>query len=259
MNEETLAGTVAALYRFPVKGLSPEPLGDVALKPGAGVQGDRALGFLRHETEYDADHPRPMEKTCFHMLARDAALARLATRYDPETDTLTIGEDRHALGTEAGRTAAETAIGAALGLGPERRPRLVRGGTAHRFTDVSVVSDIFMNAVSLINLASVADLGDRIGETVDPLRFRANIYFDGWPAWRELDLVGETIAVGPVRLRVLLRTKRCAATTVNPATGQRDIFVPRHLTEAFGHADLGIYGEVLQGGTIAPGDGVSLV
>ena len=258
MTADDLAGRVDALYRYPVKGLSPEPLDTVTLTAGAGVPLDRALGFLRHETEYDVAAPRPMPKTNFHMLAKDAALARLQTRYDDATDTLTIGEEHHALCTESGRTAAEAAIGAALGLGPDRRPRLVRGGSAHRFTDVSVVSDTFMNAVSLINLASVADLGSRIGETLDPLRFRANIYFDGWPAWRELDLVDRTIAVGPVRLKVLLRTKRCAATTVNPATGERDVFVPRHLTETFGHADLGIYGEVLEGGTIAPGSAITL-
>lgn len=258
MTGAPLFGRVDALYRYPVKGLSPEPMDEVNLKAGAGVPLDRSLGFLRHETAYDADRPQPMPKTSFHMLARDGDLAGLATRYDEGTDTLTIGDTAYALGTDAGRVGAEAAIGAALGLAADARPRLVRGSARHRFTDVSVKSETFMQAVSLINLASVADLAARIGQPVDPLRFRANIYFDGWPAWRELELVDQTIAVGPVRLKVLLRTKRCAATTVNPATGARDVFVPRHLLDAFGHADCGIYGEVLTGGTIAPGDTIGL-
>src|SRR5437762_2800107 len=41
--------------------------------------------------------------------------------------------------------------------------------------------------VSLINLASIAALEGSIGAKVDPLRFRANVYFDGMPAWTELD------------------------------------------------------------------------
>ena len=89
MTADDLAGRVDALYRYPVKGLSPEPLDTVTLTAGAGVPLDRALGFLRHETEYDVAAPRPMPKTNFHMLAKDAALARLRTRYDDATDTLT--------------------------------------------------------------------------------------------------------------------------------------------------------------------------
>ncbi len=258
MSAAELAGRVSALYRYPVKGLSPEPLEAVTLTAGAGVPLDRSLGFLRHDTPYDADRPQAMPKTCFHMLARDGDLVGLATRYDAETDTLAIGAARYPLATAAGQAGAEAAIGAALGLGAEERPRLVRGSARHRFTDVSVVSETFMQAVSLINLASVNDLAARVGQPVDPLRFRANIYFDGWPAWSELELVERTVAVGPVRLKVLLRTKRCAATTVNPATGARDVFVPRHLQEAFGHADCGIYGEVTTGGTITPGDPITL-
>ena len=50
--------------------------------------------------------------------------------------------------------------------------------------------------VSIINLASVAAIEDVIGAPVDPLRFRANVYVEGWPAWREFDLLGQEIAIG---------------------------------------------------------------
>lgn len=255
MNPATDAASVRALTRFPVKGLSPEPMERVALEPGRGFPGDRMLGFLRHGEDFDEAHPEPRPKTCFHVLARDAALARLATRYDEASDTLTIDGRDFALSTDEGRQAAEAAIAAALGI--EDAPRLVRGG-AHRFTDVSVRSPTFMHAVSLINLASLRDLGERIGEEIDPLRFRGNILIDGWPAWHELSLVDEIVTVGPVRMKVLLRTKRCAATTVDPARGVNDIFIPRHLTELFGHADCGVYAEVLDGGTVALGDAVTV-
>ena len=35
-----------------------------------------------------------------------------------------------------------------------------------------------------------------MGAPVHPLRFRANLYVDGWPAWHEFDLLGQELAIG---------------------------------------------------------------
>ena len=50
------------------------------------------------------------------------------------------------------------------------------------------------------------------------------------------------------------RTVRCAATEVNPETAERDAKPQRWLRERFGHGDLGVYAEVLEGGRVAAGD-----
>jgi uncharacterized protein YcbX len=47
---------------------------------------------------------------------------------------------------------------------------------------------------------------------------------------------------------------RCAATNVDPDTGMRDLSIPDTLLRSFGHADCGIYGEVVEAGDIARGD-----
>jgi len=89
------------------------------------------------------------------------------------------------------------------------------------------------------------------------LRFRGNIYVAGWPAWREFDLLGAEIAVGAnARLKVVKRIQRCAATEVDPETGIRDLPIPRTLMANFGHADCGIYAEVIVGGNVAVGDAI---
>ncbi len=49
---------------------------------------------------------------------------------------------------------------------------------------------------------------------------------------------------------------RCTATTVNPETAERDIDVPGDLRRSFGHVNMGIYAEVVEGGTVAVGDQV---
>jgi uncharacterized protein YcbX len=110
--------------------------------------------------------------------------------------------------------------------------------------------------VSVINLASVAALENAVGAPVDPLRFRGNLYVRGWPAWREFELLGKTLAIGDVRLKVVKRIQRCAATNVEPRTGIRDLEIPETLTRAFGHMDCGVYAEVVAGGTVSAGDAI---
>ena len=81
----------------------------------------------------------------------------------------------------------------------------------------------------------------------------------GWPAWSELDLVGEDVAIGDhAALKVVKRIVRCAATNVDPLTGIRDMATFRDtLMQAFGHIDCGVYAEVVTAGEITDGDGLS--
>ena len=118
-------------------------------------------------------------------------------------------------------------------------------------------SDVAAKVISIINLASVAAVENAVGMPVDPLRFRGNLYVEGWPAWREFDLLDKTIAIGPARLKIVKRIVRCAATNVEPRTGIRDLEIPDTLMQAFGHMDCGVYAEVVTPGTIATGDAVS--
>ena len=60
-------------------------------------------------------------------------------------------------------------------------------------------------------------------------------------------------------LTVEARLGRCAATNVDPSTGQRDLTVPRDLLRGFGHEDCGIYARVTLGGQVVPGDPVTVL
>jgi uncharacterized protein YcbX len=126
---------------------------------------------------------------------------------------------------------------------------VLRAPEGYRFTDSR------RGFVSLINLASVADIERFVDAAVDPLRFRGNIYLEGLGPWAEFDLVGQVLATpSGVRLMVTKRIERCAATNVDPATGRRDLDIPKTLMRAFGHFDCGLYAQVLSGGTLAEGE-----
>ncbi len=98
---------LASLMRFPVKGLSGEPLSDMTLVSGDYVPWDRAYAIENGPSGYDPKKPEHQPKTKFCVLARIAEIARLKTRFDTDTQTLTIEVD----GIEAAAGNLETQEG----------------------------------------------------------------------------------------------------------------------------------------------------
>jgi hypothetical protein len=247
---------IQAIYRYPVKGLSAEPLARTHLSVGQTIPCDRIYAIENGRSGFDPAAPAYFPKQRFLMLMRDARLAALRTDFDSASHTLTIrAGDRVAargeLRTKAGRAAIERFFSDFCA--PELRgPPKILHAPGHSFSDVA------NKVVSIINLASVAALETATGAAVHPLRFRGNIYVEGWPAWHEFDLLGREIAIGPSAcLKVVKRIVRCAATEVDPDTGIRDLEIPRTLMKTYGHADCGVYAEVIGAGEIAVGDAVT--
>jgi hypothetical protein len=258
-----MAMTIAAIYRYPVKGLSAEPLERVALAPGDCLPHDRRFAIALPSTRFDPERPEWLAKTRFVMLMRDEKLARLRTAFDAATGELTImatGEDaggialRASLADPEGCRVVSEFLADFLGPAVERPLRIVEA-PGHAFADArkkpNATTDKY---VSLINLASIAALERGVSAPLDPLRFRANVYFGGAPAWSELGWIGGEVALGGTRLRVISAITRCAATEVNPATAERDLNIPAALQRGFGHNLMGVYAEVAAGGDIATGD-----
>jgi uncharacterized protein len=248
--------TIDAIYRYPVKGLSPEPLARTQLQVMETLPADRLYAIENGPSGFEPAAPRHQPKQRYLMLMRNERLARLHTRFYDTSHTLTIEtEGREAargdLRTSEGRAAIE-AFFAGFCADELRGPPRVLHAPGFSFSDVA------RKVVSIINLASVAAIEDVVGRPVHPLRFRGNVYVTGWPAWREFDFVGQEITVGRrARLRVIKRIVRCAATNVDPDIGIRDLSIPDTLMRSFGHADCGVYGEVVEGGDIAVGDELS--
>jgi len=245
------------IYRYPVKGLSAERLERVTLAAGAGLPLDRAFALARASTAFDPAAPRPLPKTRFLMLMRNERLAALETRYDDASGILSIAREgtevaRGRLDEAEGRAAIERFFAAYMGEQAEGAARLVHA-PGHSFADVGVP------LVSLINLASLRALEAVAGRPLHPLRFRANLYVEGAEPWAEWGWMGREIGLGgAVRLRVIKRTVRCAATEVNPETAERDLDVRAALDAAYGHMDMGVYAEVATGGEIAVADRVDV-
>jgi uncharacterized protein len=247
---------VAALCRYPVKGLSAERLESVAVEAGQTIPFDRAYAIENGPGRFDPDQPRHLPKINFLMLMRDERLATLVSRFDADSETLSLLRDgkqvaRGQLTTPIGRSLIEQFLAAYMQAELRGRPKIV-SAAGHSFSDVSA------KCVHIVNLASVREVERHVGRPVDPLRFRANLYIDGLEPWVELGWLDKAVAVGAAQLKVFMRTQRCAATNVDPANGTRDMAIPAALQRGWGHMDFGIYAKVASSGLIATGDAVTV-
>jgi uncharacterized protein YcbX len=241
------------LYRYPVKGLTAEALEEVMVEPGEGLPWDRAFALAQGDAPFDPAEPIWLKKTHFMCLMANARIAAFRSAYDPASGLLSVRGPDGRLANEDVRTADGRArMGAFLAalLGEEARgtPRF-HHVPGHSFQDGRI------KAVSLINLGSLAAYERDVGGKRDLMRFRANIYFTG-PAWVEFDWIGQDVTIGGAVLRVVKRTVRCPATEVNPATAERDADPVKELFALYGHRDLGVHAEVVDGGRIAVGDAI---
>lgn len=258
---------VTALYRYPVKGFTPERCERITVLPGGRVAGDRVLNFRF------ADAPVADNAWCrkYHgvVLVNTPGLARLQVRFDEPGQRLRITYENHVLADdtldEAGRQRLVDAVtGYVLSLGenplkgqPGRLPlKLVGDGVTPRYQDNEA------GLVTLHSRESLASAGAALGDAqLDEARFRHNIVIEGAAAWEEQQWLGGKLRVGGVDFEVAKPEVRCLATHANPATGERDLAVMQTLVRAFKQQQptfgVGMLSRV--GGEIRVGDAVNVL
>lgn len=248
---------VEYLYRYPVKGLSAEALESAEVEEGKAIPWDRAFALAQGDSGFDPAQPAWRPKQNFMCGQANARTALLQSIFEPRSGILAIkgpdgGGFRANVFTPAGRAEAGRFFAAYLA-------EEARGQPVFHYVPGHVFSDSKRPVISLINLASLRDLEQKVGARRHRRRFRANVWFTGASAWAERDWLGRELQIGGAVLRILKPIPRCAATQVNPLTGQRDADPVSELRQHYGHSDLGIYAEVIDRGRFAVGDGIELL
>lgn len=247
------------LYRYPIKGLCAERLDSTTLAAGEGVAFDRYWALKTSDLAFDPKTPRFLPKRNFAQLFSRPQLATLQCNFNASQRMLTL-TDRHGkkisgdLGSASGRAAICQFVAEFLEIAGAETVSLV-SAPGHHFSDIPA------KAVSIVNLASVHELSRLAGVTIDPLRFRANIYVDGLEPWSERNWVGKALKVNDkVVMRADEEIGRCKATHVNLQSGNVDIQVLDLLRANFGHTICGIYASAVCKSSvkIKPGDVLTL-
>lgn len=242
-----MTGHVTSLWRHPIKSHGREELSATTLDPGQTMPGDRVWA-VAHERS-DADGSAWVPCAHFSRVSKAPELMAITARLDDSTGMVTLSHPaRDDLTFDPDRDQAAL-IDWVRPLMPADRAasaRIVR-------VPGRGMTDSAFPSVTLCNLASHRAVEKKLGQPLSILRWRGNIWFDGLPPWEEFGWIGRDVQVGETVLRVRERTERCAATTANPETGQRDADTLGTL-DSWGHRDFSVRAEVVRGGTVAIGD-----
>lgn len=258
------SGRLTRIHRFPVKGLSPQPLEAAELQPGRPIPGDRRFALAHGGSAFDPANPGWQKKAHFLNWARSPQVAALHCAFDASGTRITVADldpetslgqiDDADLTSAEGRAALEALV---LERMEERDTRgkvsVVEAPNAW-FTDVP---DPF---ISIQNTASLRDLGQHTGgDMFDWRRLRANLLVEGFAPWAERDWIGKRLRIGNAVLQVEEMIGRCVATHLDPDTAEKNLPVLDILQNSYGSTDCGVYARVVESGRIGLNDRVEIL
>ena len=248
----TAPHVLSEVWRYPVKGLGGQRLSAAVIVPGRGIAEDRRWLLAHSPADKMLAGGEPWRPWDYALtLKKTAQLASLRAAVEGNNLIITAADGQSVGGNPqapAERFKIEFFLRKFL---QDERLSLVDCESRPAW-------DYPRTPITVLFAATVADLAQHTGAALAAARFRANIIIDGGVAWAETRHNGGMLSLGDkVRLSVGAGVGRCAATTVNPESGVRDINVPQTLVRHYGHNMCGIKCVVLQGGKVAAGAPVS--
>lgn len=236
-SDVSVIGHVTQLWRYPIKSMAAEALEEVEVG-WHGLVGDRRWAFIRDG-------------------AVQSGFPWLTLRQRPE---MWLYRPSFADPTlpDSSLTVVRTPSGASFDVSdPALASELCPAGARAVRQDRGVF-DTF--PISLISQQSVESLGEAVGGALEGSRFRPNIVMktaNGTPFFED-SLVGATVQVGDMQMRVDKRDGRCVVITIDPVSGERNPAILREVvTEREGY--FGVYGSVVEPGRVAVGDPIRVV
>ena len=125
------------------------------------------------------------------------------------------------------------------------------------FFDTSISNkSVLTHSISFINNKSIEDFEKKTNQTIEPQRFRGNIYVDGMKAWEERNWIGKIIEINDISFKVEKNIPRCVAINLKPNSDDNSLNLLQSLKKTFNHFDMGIYLTALDDGQVNIGDNV---
>ncbi|MGA0542086.1 MOSC domain-containing protein [Neotabrizicola sp. VNH66] len=250
-----MTGTLAHIFRHPIKAHGREELASVVLSAGRALPWDRHWAVAHDLSKFDPAAPGWAPCVNFQRAARTPALMAISARFDDETGQITLTHPNLPDLTFDPETEGQRLIDWVAPISPQARFRPV---ALVRAPD-RAMTDSAYPSVSIKNLASNAALGAKMKRDLSIHRWRGNLWLDGFQPWEEMRWIGRRLRIGGAVLEIRERVGRCRATMSNPETGVVDCDTLDALMETVGVQDFGVFGVVVESGPVARGDKVEFL
>ncbi len=245
---------LAHICRHPIKSIGFEELASASLTTARALPFDREWAVVHDAAKFDALVAWAPKMNFLRGVAGPELMA-IRAQMDEAARRVTLTHPTAGQITVAPDSDGEELLAWLRPLWPQDRPAPATVG----HVPGQAMTDVPDGHIAILNLASNADLGRRMGKNLSIHRWRGNLWLDGLAAWAEWDLVGKRLRIGEAELLVQDRITRCKATTVNPDTGAPDADTLGALSAACGHEDFGTYGVVTRSGPVAIGDQIEVI
>lgn len=258
-----IVGTVESLWRYPVKSMAGEALGEAFLGY-AGMYGDRMYGFVNSVAPTVA--PFLTARDCREMVRyrprfRNPAL--VITPNQSEAGQVGAGLTPLCPDTSALMVDVETPTGERLAVDhpmllAELARRLSKGQLSLVRSD-RAMTDCY--PISLISLQTINQLGEEVNTALDKRRFRANIYarLTTDVPFAEDSFIGKRLQIGSrVVVAAIIRDKRCKMITIDPDTAEETLPIMRNVARSH-EGNVGIYCAVMTHGLVRVGGSIALL
>lgn len=235
---------VESIYRYPIKGFPGERLNKCQLKKNIGIHGDRAMALSTGVI--------PVNKNGAWTPCQ--AFQRMSIR--PDLTTFTLVNEKQGIRLTSANNDQQVINQETIDIGElindfDDQVELHRAGESRGYWDHRDAE------ISIINLSTVESISRIVGKSIDPLRFRANIYVRAKP-WSEFGWLGQQLAIANTELSIIRPIDRCKTTSVDIETGRSDLNMPALLLRHFGHMFCGVYANVNVSGNITNEDVITV-
>lgn len=248
--------SVEHIFCHPIKAVGRTSLDFIRLVEGKTMLGDRVFAVTHEATKFDQKAPAWTSCNNFVRGVKAPELQAISiTQYVPG-DAMVLKHPDHPPYRFNPENADEHAafIDWVAQFVPDNRAQPAALVSADRgMTDSPLAS------ISILNLASLAELSEKAGRHMAPERFRGNFWLDGVDAWEERSWIGKTMRIGLAHIVIREHIGRCLATTVDPLTGKQDVNTLDILKDNWGHTDFGVYAEVIKTGPVDLYDGAHIL
>lgn len=247
-------GTVANLWRHPIKGVGREGLKNVILENGRCMPMDRNWAIAHKNSKVNFEKPEWASCLNFIRAASNYELMAISSYLDEELGLITLKHPKlKDLTIDPDKDSDELIKWLIQVCNPKRSLPLKVFKTNRGITDTST------QTISIHANATLEELSKNMNKPLDQRRFRGNIWLNGETAWSEFNWIGKVMRIGTAEIEIIEPIERCMATTIDPETAISDADTLHTLNKIYGHQNFGVFGIVSKSGYINIGDKAELV
>ena len=258
--------SISSINYCPVKSISFQTLQSCEIRKNIGIVGDRIFAFSKSLDQNQAKlfeqklEERRGKWNKILTLKNSPSLNKYNFLFDK--DRLTLTQNDNQILTINSEESAEYELLSNKILELEKslqKPLFLMKNKEVPFFDTSISNKtVLTHSISLINIKSIEDFGNKTSQEIETQRFRGNIYIDGIEAWEERNWIGKIIKINEISFKVEKNIPRCVAINLKPNTDDNSSNLLQSLKKSYNHFDMGIYLTALGDGKIDIGDTISI-